>query len=105
MMTRRTIILGLAGSLVSLPLSLGTHAFLSDPEEVAQQLTEWSLQGDLLGFINPSGAVVIPFQFADAGDFSNGQAEVTLRQDHHSVRIDPSGRILPDPEDEDDQDA
>jgi hypothetical protein len=46
-MTRRTIILGLAGSLVSLPLSLGTHTFLSDPEEVAQQLTEWSLEGDL----------------------------------------------------------
>lgn len=46
-MTRRTILLGLAGSLVSLPLSLGTHPFLSDPEEVAQQLTEWSLQGDL----------------------------------------------------------
>jgi hypothetical protein len=46
-MKRRTILLGLAGILVSLPLSLGTHPFLSDPEEVAQQLTEWSLEGDL----------------------------------------------------------
>ncbi len=49
--------------------------------------------GGIWGYISPNGTTVIPFQFANAYDFSEGLAHVVLANNVHAY-IDASGEVL-----------
>lgn len=49
--------------------------------------------GGIWGYISPNGTTVIPYQFANASDFSEGFAHVVLANNVHAY-IDKSGEVV-----------
>jgi hypothetical protein len=54
-----------------------------------------AFKDDRWGFIDTEGKVLIPFQFADADEFREGTAQVTItEEDEEGVLIDRTGKVV-----------
>jgi len=80
---------------MTLAIRLGIHSQSGNRFHV--KLTAMSIAkpvriGDKCGYINTNGQIVIPYQFDNAYDFSEGLAKVTINGKEHL--IDKIGNIV-----------